>query len=98
MSRPSGNGSEDDMGRTDTAQAIRSVPKPDPRLPRIEKLRQIVRDRQANRVEGKLVDMYTASVIVQVYDAVNEGNKKKMDATKLPQLASICFKLAGRAS
>lgn len=97
MSRSNGS-IEDDNDRADLARAIRSVPKPDPELPRIEKLRQIVRDRQANRVEGLLVDMYTASVIVQVYDAVNDGNKKKMDATKLPQLSSICFKLAGRAS
>ena len=42
-------------------------------------LRQIVADKGAAKVHGVLVDMFTASAIMQVYDAVNDANKEKMD-------------------
>ena len=42
-------------------------------------LRQIVADKNAAKVHGILVDLFTASAIMQVYDAVNDANKEKMD-------------------
>ena len=42
-------------------------------------LRQIVADKGAAKVHGVLVDLFTASAIMQVYDAVNDANKEKMD-------------------
>ena len=42
-------------------------------------LRQIVADKNAAKVHGVLVDLFTASAIMQVYDAVNDANKEKMD-------------------
>jgi hypothetical protein len=45
-----------------------------------EALRQIVTDKSAAKVNGVLVDLFTASAIMQVYDAVNNANKEKMDS------------------
>ena len=46
----------------------------------VEALRQIVADKNAAKVNGTLVDLFTASAIMQVYDAVNDANKEKMDS------------------
>ena len=42
-------------------------------------INQIVADKQASKLHGMTVDMFTASAIKQVYDAVNDDNKAKLD-------------------
>lgn len=95
MSRPTGNW-EDDFNRDDTARFVRSVPKADPKLPVIEKLRLIVKERQANRVNGVLVDLFSASAVVQVYDVVNEANKAKLAQLPVRKLVAVCFKVLAK--
>lgn len=49
-------------------------------------LRAIVDQQQADKVHGILVDMFTASAIVQVYDKVNNENQRKMqDMLRTPE-------------
>ena len=49
----------------------------------VDVLKKIVKDKQNQNIRFKdgsmKVDLYTASAISQVYDAVNSSNKKKMD-------------------
>ena len=49
----------------------------------VDILKKIVKDKQNQNIRFKdgsmKVDLYTASAISQVYDAVNSSNKKKMD-------------------
>jgi len=45
----------------------------------VEALKQIVADKGAAKVHGVLVDLFTASAIMQVYNAVNDANKQKMN-------------------
>lgn len=59
----------------------------------IETLRKIVSECQAAKVDGALVDLFTASAIVKVYDALNETNKAKFAALPVRRMASV----AGRA-
>ena len=61
----------------------------------VKAARDVVKKKSAKKIEGVILDLFTASAIVQVYDAVNQQNKKKMDGLKMHQLASIAFKLAG---
>lgn len=86
---------EDEMERNELARNVRSVKKPSPQLSRIDKLRKVVSDRQANRVDGVYVDMFSASVIVQIYDLLNAENQAKLMALPLKKAATVCFKLAG---
>lgn len=95
MSRPTGNW-EDDFNRDDTARFVRSVPKADPALPVIDRLRLIVKECQANRVDGVLVDLFSASTAVQVYDAVNEANKARLAKLPVRQLITVCFKVLAK--
>ena len=59
----------------------------------IEKMRKIVADKQAAKIDGVMVDMFTASAVTQIYDKVNDANKKKMEKLKAPKLADLAFKL-----
>ena len=45
----------------------------------VEALKQIVADKSAAKVHGVMVDMFTASAIMQVYDAVSDKNKASIE-------------------
>ena len=45
----------------------------------MEVINKIVADKQAGKLHGMTVDMFTASAIKQIYDAVGDDNKAKLD-------------------
>lgn len=45
----------------------------------MEVINKIVADKQAGKLHGMTVDMFTASAIKQIYDAVSDANKEKLD-------------------
>lgn len=47
---------------------------------KIEKCREIAAEHQAERIDGVLMDSFTASAVVQVYDALNDENKAKLES------------------
>jgi len=59
---------------------------------RIEALRRIVSDSQHATVEGVLVDLFTASAMVQVFDALSPANQAKFDSVPLVTLAVFAMK------
>ena len=63
----------------------------------IEKMQEVVANKQAAEVNGVLVDLFTASAVVQVYDQVNDVNKAKMQDMSAEQLANVAYKLMGAA-
>ncbi len=58
----------------------------------VKAARDVVKTKGAKKVDGVLLDLFTASAITKVYDAVNPQNKKKMDGLKLKQLADLAFR------
>ena len=60
-----------------------------------EAMQDIVKNKQAKKVKGVMVDMFTASVITQAYDKVNDSNKKKIEKAKLEQLVKMAHKVMG---
>lgn len=69
---------------------------PNPEEPKvIQKLRKIVAEKQYAKVNGMTVDLFTASTVVQVYDALNEENKAKFTALSLPKMVGLTWKLVG---
>lgn len=82
--------------RDDLAGAIRETPHLSRKAPVIDRLRKIVADKQASRVDGVLVDLFSASVVVQVHDAVNEANRAKLSAMPVRKMVSVCFQVASR--
>lgn len=61
---------------------------------RVEAIRRIVDEGQYAKVDGLMVDLFSASAIVAVYDALNEANRAKYSALPAGRMASIAFKLA----
>ena len=57
------------------------------------KLKQIVENCQYAQVEGQRVDLYSASAICKVYDALSEENRSKYESLSVWRMADIAFKL-----
>ena len=64
----------------------------------VEVARRIVQNKQYEKYKGMMLDTFTASAIIKVYDAVNDSNKKKLDSLKLPKLVNIVWKLLKKVS
>jgi hypothetical protein len=45
----------------------------------IDDLKKIVKDSQHGKVSGVKVDLFSASAMIQVFDALNDKNKKKVE-------------------
>ena len=64
----------------------------------IEICRKIVAEKQAAKVNEVMVDLFSASAIVQVFDAVGEVNRAKLVAFPVAKVADISFKILNRAA
>jgi hypothetical protein len=72
----------------------------DDRIPEsgpIQVARRVVLNKQYEKYKGVMLDTFTASAIIKVYDAVNDSNKKKLSKLKLPKLVDVVWKLLKRA-
>lgn len=59
---------------------------------RIRALRTILRDHQAGKIDGFLVDVVTASMLVTIYDALKPENRMKFGQIPLPRLVDFGWK------
>ena len=59
----------------------------------IDKVKEIASKKQAKKIDGVMVDSFTASAISQIYDKVNDANKKKMEKLPIVKLADLAFKM-----
>jgi hypothetical protein len=60
---------------------------------RIGGFREIVLQKQHAMIDGVIVDLFTASAVVQVYDALNPDNQHKLSNMPAPKLVSVVWKL-----
>lgn len=60
---------------------------------RIAAIRAIKDSRQYAKVDGCMVDLFSAGAICAVYDALNEANREKFASLPAPKMATIAFKL-----
>ena len=58
-------------------------------------MQNIVKTKGARKINGIMIDMFTASVITQAYDKVNDANKKKMEGANLQTLVKLAHKIMG---
>ena len=69
------------------------VTNPKTGVERIEALRQIVRDSQYAKIDGIMVDLFSASAIIGIYDRISEANQAKYREMPVYKMADIAFKL-----
>lgn len=60
---------------------------------RVKAIRSIVDRKQYAKVDGTMVDLFSASAIVQVYDALSAENKVKYSALPAGRMGIVAFKL-----
>lgn len=65
---------------------------PAPPLRRIGQLQAILAHGQATKVEGYLMDTFTASMLVAVYNALSPKNQDLFDTVPLPALVDFGWK------
>ena len=61
----------------------------------IDKIQKVVDDKQATKIDGVMVDTFTASLIMKIFNRVNKQNQDKMRKMKVTQLAKAAYKVAG---
>ena len=60
-----------------------------------ETMQDIVKNKQAQKIKGVMVDMFTASVVIKAYEKVNDSNKKKIEKANLDTLVKLAHKVMG---
>jgi dTDP-D-glucose 4,6-dehydratase len=56
-------------------------------------IRQIVKQHQAAKIDGVLVDAFTASGLVKMLDNLNPQNKTRFLSVSIEQMADIMWKV-----
>jgi|TARA_B110000211_G_scaffold229888_1_gene288428 hypothetical protein len=61
--------------------------------PKETAFRKIVDEKQAGKVDGSMVDLFSASAVVSILDNLSEKNKKHYLSLPPVKMASIAFKM-----
>ena len=69
------------------------VTSPGTREERIGAIRQIVERHQYAKVDGTMIDLFSASAIVKIYNALNEQNRERFASLPASKMALLAFKL-----
>ena len=59
----------------------------------IDKIKDIVKRKQYKKIDGIMVDMQTANVIMKVWNALNSSNRSKFEKLPIKQMANVAWKL-----
>jgi len=88
------------MNKTELKELIRNILSEESNEPEIIQIaRRIVKNQQFEKVKDPIsgkrmaLDMFSASAITKVYDALSDKNKEKMIKQPLPKMVDIVFKL-----
>ena len=57
------------------------------------KINKIVQDKQHAKIGGVLVDMFSAGIMMQIYNAVNDKSKEQMNKGNIRQVQVILHKV-----
>ena len=57
------------------------------------KINKIVQDKQAAKIDGVLMDMFSASIMMRIFNAVNDKAKKDMNKGTMRQVKVILHKV-----
>lgn len=78
------------MTRREHIEAVRASPLNEEGL---AEMRRIVASRTAAKINECFIDMWSASAVVKVYDAVNEKNKARLLALPVGRVCEIAMQV-----
>ncbi len=82
--------------RTQGTEVTNPVDFNDADIARIEALKRIVEQKQYAKIDGIMVDLFSASAIVQIYDALNETNQLKYRNCNVVKMSNTAFKIMNK--
>ena len=59
----------------------------------ISQMRDIVNSHQYQKINGKMVDAFTAQHVIHLYDALDDAHKEKLNNLKLDKLIALTWKM-----
>jgi hypothetical protein len=59
-------------------------------------LRKIVITKQYAKIDGRMIDLFSASAICKVYDALSDANKEKFCSLTASKMADLAFTLMNK--
>lgn len=89
----------DQVHRDDLAEAVKGTKKTKRTKSVIDACREVVEGKGCTRFRGVLLDSYSASAVMNIYNAVNEVNRAKYeamdkgDSASLFKMVQVAFKL-----
>jgi hypothetical protein len=81
--------------RRELAGAVKAMPKPSAALSTIDKVRDVLARRQCSRVDGIVLDTFSASMIIKVYEACPPEKKAKFEALPIRKMFHVACKAFG---
>lgn len=60
---------------------------------KISAIRRVVEECQYAKIDGIMVDLFSASAIISVYNAIGDENKVKFASMPIQRMKTIAFKL-----
>jgi|GEM_PF-5546283 len=63
------------------------------KMTKIERIRKIVTEGSRAKVEGVMVDLFTAGAIIAVHDHLSPENREKFLAMPIGKMATVAFRL-----
>jgi hypothetical protein len=63
---------------------------------RIAAIRKVVEQKQYAKIDGCMADLFTASIVLKVYDALNDKNRMKFSSCSWPVMADMALKLVSK--
>lgn len=64
---------------------------------RVAAFRQIVEDKAYAKIDGCMIDLFSANYVVQVYDALNVTNKAAFSNFMADRMVNIAFSLVKKS-
>jgi translation initiation factor 2 alpha subunit (eIF-2alpha) len=64
----------------------------------VSQIRKIVEERKYRKVNEVMVDVFTASAFIAVYDAVNDANKEKLRGKAVFEACDIALRVINKAN
>jgi len=69
---------------------------PDTAVERIAAFREVLDKKSYAKIDGTMIDLTTANIVVQVYNTLSDDNKQKFAKHKSYCMASIAFKMVSK--
>ena len=78
-----------EMIREEIKKSLNEAVEPERNMAKIFK---IVKDKQYAKISGTIVDLFSASALVKIFDALNDSNKEKLNKMNMNKLSFILSK------